>query len=128
MITSWTPIVLHHLGDDVAGVPVIHPVDVLIVVDEPGDEGVAIGVLDDHDGTAVGDGLVVGHGKRPVRTEGGVELTLGIIGHVVDDRPLDGRAVGVGHGAGVGALGDVGHHGIRVGRQGGPAVLLHTTD
>ena len=42
------PIVLHHLGDGIGGVPVIHPVDVLLVVNEPGDEG--------HHGIRVGVG------------------------------------------------------------------------
>lgn len=62
--------------------PVIHPVDVLIVIDEPGDKGIAIGVLDDHDRASVGDGLVVSHGEGLVLAEGSVELALGVAGHV----------------------------------------------
>lgn len=39
-------VVGHHLGDGVAGVPGIHPIYILVVVNEEGDEGVAVGVLD----------------------------------------------------------------------------------
>ena len=65
----------------------------------------------------IGEGAVAAH-------EGGVELALGIGGHVVDDKPVYNRAVGIVHGHGVGAFGQVGDHRVGVLPQGRGAVGL----
>ena len=109
----------HHLGDGVGGIAVVHPVDILVMVHQPGDEGVAVGILDDHDGAAVSDGLVVGVTQGTVTAyEGGVKLRLVIAGYIVDHVPVVDASVLHVHNHVVGAVGYIGGDGIRIRGQG----------
>ena len=129
---------LHEVGDGVVfnprpGAPVgvgavVDPVDMLIVVNKPGDEGVAVGILYHQHGGAVGEGLIVGIAPGPIsRDKAQIVGAAAAVGHVVYNGPgvfsVALVLVNV-HGHFVGAIGKVGHQGIRVVFQLGVVVAV----